>query len=43
VSQIVRKAVYFLMKKCGFAKKASFYLKKVISAINLKEPVKFLL
>jgi len=40
VSQIVWKAVYFLLKKCGFAKEAiSFYPKTEISAINLKSPV----
>jgi len=39
VSEIVRKAVYFLRKKCGFAKEASFYPETVISAVNLKLPV----
>jgi len=34
VSQIVWKAVYFLLKKCGFAKQASFYLKTAVSAVN---------
>jgi len=38
MSQIVRKAVglYFSLKKCGFAKKASFYPKIAIFAANLK-------
>jgi len=39
VSQIVRKTVFFLPKKCGFAKEASFYTKIAISAVNLKLPV----
>jgi len=39
VSEIVRKAVYFLPKKCGFAKEASFYPKIAISGLNLKFPV----
>jgi len=38
VSQIVRKTVYFLPKKSGFVKEAS-YLKTAIYAINLKLPV----
>jgi len=36
VSQIVRKAVYFLPKKCGFSKEASFFPKTAIFAVNLK-------
>jgi len=32
-------AVYFLPKKCGFAKEASFYPKIAISAVNSKLPV----
>jgi len=32
-------AVYFLPKKCGFAKEASFYPKTAIFAVNLKLPV----
>jgi len=32
-------AVYFLPKKCGFAKEASFYPKTAIFTVNLKLPV----
>jgi len=38
-SQIVQKAAYCSLKKCGFAKEASFYPKTTISAVNLKLPV----
>jgi len=31
--------MYCLLKKCGFAKEASFYPKTAISALNLKLPV----
>jgi len=41
VSHIVRKAVYSLPEKCGFAKEASFYPKTAISAVNLKLPVRY--
>jgi len=34
MSQIVWKAVYFLPKKCGFDKGASFILKITISSVN---------
>jgi len=39
VSQIVWNTVYFLPKKCGSAKEASFYPKTAISAVNVKLPV----
>jgi len=39
VSEIVRKAVYFLRKKCAFGKEASFYPETGISVVNLKLPV----
>jgi len=32
-------AVYFLPKKCGFAKETSSYPKTAIFAVNLKLPV----
>jgi len=35
VSQIVQKAVYFLPKRCGFAKEAGFYPKTATSAAKL--------